>query len=523
MKALTPLQRLVAELDGAPLSGDEARALGEVRVQQRLSLPALCELSFENPPVAFAERAHALPGAGLRLGVEGRPQGLFAGEITAATLEYGPAGALTVRVRAYDRLHRLRKRQPLRRHAQLSAAALVQEVVADLGLRVEAEQPGPRRDAVLQHRHSDFELIAEGAERAGLYFTLRGDTLHLLTLEGIGSPVPIRLGDNLLEARFEVNGERACRAVDVLGWDPWAAEPRRGGAREPRAGRRTEAEVAPERLGGTGALVLTNQALQSEEQAEALAQAELDRRSAGEVTLQGTLEGDPDLRPGTPVVVAGVATALAGRYVLTAVTHRVDREHGFLSDVETAPPVPRACPVGNHATVGVVTEVADPEGLGRVRVSLPGLGDLESDWLEVVSPAAGPGKGLVALPDAGDRVLVAFVGNDPAQGVVLGGLYGVTPPPDPGVDGGRVRRFTLVTSGGQGIRLDDGAERVRVENHQGRCLELSPGRARLQDGRGSFVELGGEEVGLHAATDLVIEAPGRAITLRAARIDFEQA
>ena len=522
MKAVTSLPRLTGEVEGVALSTEEARSLGEVRVQQRLSLPTLCEITFFDPPPALAERAPSLPGASLRLGLEDRPDALFSGQITSAASEHGPAGGLTLRLRGYDLLHRLRKRQPLRRHAHLSTAELLAEVVADLGLRVEASEPGPRWEALLQHRHSDFDLVAEVVERSGLYFTLRGDTLHLLTLEGSGTPVRLALGDNLLEARLEVSGEPACRTVDTLGWDPWLAKARRGDARSPRAGRQVEAQVAPDRVGGSGARTLTNEAVQSDEQAAALAQAELDRQAAGEVTLWGTAEGNPDLRPGTPVIVSGVAPALGGRYVLTAVTHTVDRRRGFQSEIDTTPPVPRARTGSTAFTVGTVTEVDDPEGLGRVRVSLPGLGDLESDWLEVLTPGAGPSKGLVSLPDVGDHVLVGLVGGDAAQGVVLGGLYGVEAPPDAGVAGGRVRRFTLVTADGQRIQMDDDAHRVRIQNSRGDRLELSPGHARLQNGRGSFVELAGDEVRVHAAGDLEIKAPG-SVTIRGARIDFEQA
>jgi phage protein D len=63
------------------------------------------------------------------------------------------------------------------------------------------------------------------------------------------------------------------------------------------------------------------QAVQDDQHADALAQAELDWRVGREVTLWGVAEGNPRLRPGTPVELQGVAPVLAGRYVLTEVTH----------------------------------------------------------------------------------------------------------------------------------------------------------------------------------------------------------
>ena len=46
--------------------------------------------------------------------------------------------------------------------------------------------------------------------------------------------------------------------------------------------------------------------------------------------------------------------------------------------------------------------------------------------MEVLSVGAGSGKGLVACPDVDDQVLVLLLHGDPAQGIVLGGLYGRT-------------------------------------------------------------------------------------------------
>jgi phage protein D/phage baseplate assembly protein gpV len=522
MSALASLPKLAVDLGGSPLAPEEARALGEVRVQQRLSLPTLCELTFVDPDPRFAERASSLPGMSLHLAIERTTPVVFDGQVTAAELQHGPAGGTLVRLRAYDLLHRLRKRQPVRRHTRVTLKDLASELTADLGIEIEAAESGPEWDTLMQFRQSDLDLMIEVAERAGLYFTLRDETLHLLTLEGIGAALPLAMGRTLLEARVQVSGEPACRSVEALGWDPWLAEARRGAAGGTRVGRRVAAEAPPERLGAKGARTLADVTVQSDSQASALAQAELDRRTAGEVALWGMAEGDPRLRPGTPIDVQGLTRALDGRYVLTSVNHTVDRERGFLSEIETAAPQPRVRSRAAVSTIGMVTRVDDPERLGRVRVSLPGYQDVESDWLEVLTPGAGDKKGLVSLPDVGDRVLLLVGAEDPGQAVVLGGLYGKQGPPDAGVEGGAVKRYTFTTPGGQRIQLDDDKGRVRVDNSGGHRLELSPGRARLLASSGSYVELAGGTVRIHAAADLEIEAPGRAVTIRGQSIDFQR-
>ena len=141
----------------------------------------------------------------------------------------------------------------------------------------------------------------------------------------------------------------------------------------------------------------------------------------------------------------------------------------------------------------------------------------------MVVPGAGSDKGIIALPDVDDRVLVLLVNGDPAQAVVLGGLYGPQAPPDAGVEDGAVRRYTLVTPGGQRVQLDDAQETVRVENSNGDFLQLSPDEVRLGDSNGSLIELTPSRCYIHAAARLEIEAPGQSVVIRGQSIDFERA
>ena len=506
MRQITNLSRVKVEIEGRPIAQSEAQALGEIHVRQRLSAPAQCELVFFDPSESFDNTRTMTPGAQLRVLVS--EQVMFSGQITAIDYVYGPESGRELRVRAYDPLIRLRKRQRARAHVWFSLAELASDMANDLGLRVEASADSLKWKRVIQHRQSDLDLLVEIAERCGLSFAVRGSSLHIFSLEGVGQPVPLSLGDSLFEARIEINSHNACRAVSVKGWDPWRAEAHSGQARRARTGRELRAGATPIRPSDAGERTLAGLAVQDDRQAEAFAQAELDRCAAREVTLWGVAEGDPRLRPGARVRIGGVADSLAGQYVLTSVNHTIDAQRGFISEISTAPPAPRSHPEetsrGALATLGVVTKIDDPERLGRVQVALPAFGDVETDWMEPLSAGGGAGKGLLMIPDVGDRVLVLCAHGDPAQGVVLGGLFGPKGLPEDVLDGGAVRRFTMRSPRGQVIRLDDSDRSLRLENSEGSFVELLPDKVRL-----------------HAATDLEIEAPGRSIVIRGAKIDFQ--
>jgi phage gp45-like len=84
-------------------------------------------------------------------------------------------------------------------------------------------------------------------------------------------------------------------------------------------------------------------------------------------------------------------------------------------------------------------------------------------------------------------------------------LYAARGTPDAGIEQGSVKRYTLLTPGGQRIKLDDTGQVIRLENSDGSFVELSP-----------------EKVSVHAARDLEIEAPGKAIVIRGNTIDFQR-
>jgi phage baseplate assembly protein V len=115
-------------------------------------------------------------------------------------------------------------------------------------------------------------------------------------------------------------------------------------------------------------------------------------------------------------------------------------------------------------TIGVVTNNKDPDGLGRVKTSLPWMADqVETDWARVVTPMAGSGRGLYFLPEVNDEVLVAFEHGNPDTPYVLGGLWnGKDKPPESNSDGKNDRRAIRSRSGNV-IRLSDTDGDAKIE------------------------------------------------------------
>ena len=72
--------------------------------------------------------------------------------------------------------------------------------------------------------------------------------------------------------------------------------------------------------------------------------------------------------------------------------------------------------------VGLVTDLEDPEGLNRVRVSYPVLAEQEY-WAHLATPMAGADRGIVLNPEVGDQVLVSFLQGDIRYPYILGCVW----------------------------------------------------------------------------------------------------
>jgi phage protein D/phage baseplate assembly protein gpV len=481
------------EFDSEVLAPAAARTLEEIIVRQELSQPSMCELCFASLPADYLPR----PGMKVVVLLGEEKSTLFSGETSAVEYTRHPGGERLVRVRAYDLLQNLRKKHSLRAYQQMTAAGLAREMASSLGVQVSAADEGPAWATLIQHNQSDFDFLRSVARRSGLFLSLRGDTLHMLALNGLEDEIELELGGTLLEAAVEVNAALANGPVTVAAWNPLRAEPHQGEA----ATARSAFDGKPTADNGS-VIVLANRTATDDAQASVMAQAELDLRRARSTMIVGTAEGNAALTPGSKIKVRGYPDEFANRFVLTAVTQRISRATGFVSELSSRPAEPERTPEAAILACGLVSNIHDPEQLGRVRLTLPAVGGVETDWLEVLASGAGSGKGLLCLPDVGDKVAALFAREDFSAGIVIGGLFGADGLDDYGVDE-KIVRFALLTPGGHKLRFDDSKKSLRVESATGSYLEFTP-----------------DKVSLHASADMEISAPGRKMMIGAKKIDF---
>ncbi len=156
----------------------------------------------------------------------------------------------------------------------------------------------------------------------------------------------------------------------------------------------------------------------------------------------------------------------------------------------------------------VVTDLIDPDGLGRVQVRLPSLGT-EGDesvraWATVLSPYADDDQGLMILPEVDSQVVVGFEAGDPRRPYVVGAAWnGVEPPPAPADAANNIR--LLKTRAGSLLEFDDspGATKITLSTSSGHILTMDEGGATVE-----LAHLNGCRVTMTASGGIEIHANG---------------
>ena len=198
-----------------------------------------------------------------------------------------------------------------------------------------------------------------------------------------------------------------------------------------------------------------------------------------------------------------------------------------------------------HAVIGIVVDNVDPDELGRVQVKFPTLYEEPvSFWLRVASPMAGPDRGIYALPEVDDEVLVLFIQGSQDVGVIIGQFWnGVDLPPTeckdgmPGASasdtGGQLstdtfedgstnldkndRRFWRSRSGHLFVFDDsDGAETVQIwDNSHKLALVFDTANSRIVLSNTSG------DIHIRTKTDLYLEAGGSILGYAGQNIELE--
>lgn len=472
----------LVEIDGSPMPADLVPLLISAYVEDSQRLPDMFALRFRDPERIVLSKSNAKVGGKITIKVNtassSTPNSLIEAEITALELEFDSGGTFTI-IRGYDAAHRLFRDRRTVSYVQMTASDIAVQVAKRAGLKVgQVESTSTVFPVVSQAGQTDWEILTQLARDTGSDLTVRNGAFSFVaSAPSAGSPATLKFGEELIRFRSVLTSAQQVGQVEVRGWNV-AEKKALVGTAPAKASTVDLPTVKPTDMAdafGNPTYVSTDVPYRTQNEVDQAAKALADEKASAFAEFEGVARGNPDLKAGSKVNLEELGAPFEGTYTITSARHRFDPTTGYTTAITVTGRQDRSLlglasggsrsrqtPPG--VVIAQVTDVNDPEKMGRVKVKYPWLSDdYVSDWARVVCQGAGKDRGWIALPEVGDEVLIGFELQDFDRPVVLGGLYnGIdTMPPGPNdlVDGGSgaINRRSLVSRAGHRIDLLDQA------------------------------------------------------------------
>ena len=520
----------VITADGSPLAADIEQLLVEAYVDDNRNLPDMFVLRFRDANRLVLSKAGVKIGSRIKIAVTStdtqRPEPLISGEVTALEADFDATGTYTL-IRGYDLSHRLFRGRHAETYTQVTASDVATKVARRAGLSIGTVEPTSTVfDTVSQGGVSDWHFLSGLAREIGYEVAVRDDEFEFCPPRSAagapaaggaaGNPMVLELGTDLLRVRSSVTSAEQVKETQVRGWDTVQKKAIIGTA----PARTTSAELPganPADLAhvfGDPTYVGTDVPYRKQAEVDVAARAVAEQIAGAFAELDAVTRGNPKIRAGAAVSIDNIGPPFDGKYTVTTSRHHFDQTVGYVTQFAVTGRQERSLlglasgggGLSDRRLAGVVvaqvSDVNDPQGWGRVKLTYPWLSDTYvSDWARTVQLGAGQDRGAMVVPEVGDEVLAAFELGDIRRPYVVGGLYnGVDTPKAGPIDlvdsgSGEINRRSLVSR--RGHRLDFLDQTGKTEG-----VTIRTGDDKLQ----LLMDATGTKLTIHSDGTVLVEA-----------------
>lgn len=317
----------------------------------------------------------------------------------------------------------------------------IERSLDDIALSIFAEGPGEfyQRDAIrstylkefkymAQYNETSFNFLKRLAARYGQWFYFDGMRMQL----GQTSQTKIRLINGASLHSFKIEANMAAHKISLAGYNYNNAEGIRNAAPRTSTGSKDSfASVIGFNQGTIAQPELSIGAYTNNAQSKEEIDEMIKLQTAGSDANSVYYSGISYFPLGLGQVFTIVNQTVEHELVVIEATHH-SQVHGNYTCEFKAIPADVAAPhyTNVNAFAKAETQPAkvkdnnDPEGLGRVKVAFYWAnGSTSSDWIRMIQPHSGAGKGFYFIPEIGEEVLVGFEGGNAQCPYVMGTHY----------------------------------------------------------------------------------------------------
>jgi uncharacterized protein involved in type VI secretion and phage assembly len=534
------VEAMEIQVDGADLSYLDEVAHVSVRKGFDAASHAHIEIDTTHDRTGIAARFVVGASVSIKISTSttSTPMEVFVGTVLGIGCELNMGRSQFV-VDAYDKSYVLGRSTETATHLRVTYSQIVQKIAQQVGLTSDIQGLPTAEFESVQQFGTPHQFIDRITRSSGCEWFVDGKRLVVRPRTTSGTTVALTGGVDLMSFSARYSASEEASDLTVRGWDPVSQTEVVGTATAPTATATAPVVAANRKKIHPKAAVAWPRTPFDQNDATAIATALHQWMDDSSMTGRGQTYANPAIVPGVMLDIDGMGSQWNGKYRVSEVEHSfrpstswVTRftlgapEPTSLVDLLGAPSVPTSQQFLGGVTIGVVTNLEDPEGQRRVKLKLPYLSDTQdTGWARVVQLGAGKGRGLWIHPEPGDEVIVAFEQGDARRPIVLGGVWSSknTSPATAVVDNGALSGRSLTSREGHLLHFDDKEKLIEVKHatsnahvvldaDKGIVVEAPDGDLEIKNAQGSIkiakngdITLTGNKITIKAKQDVSIE------------------
>lgn len=333
-------------VNGHRLTQTEKAYLIELEVDVSVALPSMfsfvmgtADTQQEDLPWLDEDMFAIGRSVEVKLGYEKDLVSVIKGETTAQEAEFSAMRGPALRVRGYDRRHRLMRGVQTRTFVKMKDSDMAQQIAGEVSLNPDVVDSKVVHEYLFQANQTNMDFLQERARSLHYELIVDDRTLRFRPVANKEhKTLTMKMGDDLLEFYPRLTSFQQVGSVTVRGWSPKEKKEivglAGGGDEESRmGGEQSDTSTTPTAF-GQPPMMLADRPVLSQEEADQMAKSHYKKIGLSLIRGDGVCWGRTDLLPGTVITVEGVGKRFVGQYYLTSVVHRYSSQRGYHTHFE---------------------------------------------------------------------------------------------------------------------------------------------------------------------------------------------
>lgn len=477
-----------------------------------------------------SDKTELAPGAEIeiQLGYLGKETKIFKGLVIKHGLRSNNAASSILSIELKDATVKMTVGRKNRYFQKVSDAEIIEELLADYGLKKKVELSRPIHKEMVQYHCTDWDFLLSRADAIGKLVFLKDGLVEVKQPKFVGLPkLDLVYGQNVVDFEMEMDARTQYATITGKAWDFSKQQIIESESRP--SGFKEQGNLKGNQLSeviGLDSLPVQHTGNINPTELQQWTDARLLRSRLSKIQGWVRIYGYTDIEPGDLVKLSGMGERFNGTAYVTGVGHTYGNESTWYTDIQVGlcqkwateayediadQPAAGLLPAISGLQIGIVTAIhGDPDGEHRIKVRIPIINEKEEGvWARVSNLDAGNARGTFFRPELEDEVIVGFLNDDPRNPIILGMVHSsAKPAPIEATEENNEKG--IITRSEMKLIFDDDKISFRVQTPNGNIFSISDeeGSINLEDENGNKITMNDKGIHIESGSDLNFKATG---------------